>query len=151
MNWELYELKLRSSSYCSIHHMRRQVSAAIATPVAAAHQYVQTQASVHSDETGLPQCHRDGSNPNQRKGWLWVLCSPLVRVFCLSLHRCPQAAKDLIGQGFTGIVHSDRYSGYALPIGVNETSAFAKTVRTLRQILKIDALVKVASGFLKSG
>jgi transposase len=138
-------------------------------------------------------------------------------VFRVSLQRSQQAAKDLIGEGFTGIVHSDRYRAYnwlpvhqrqvcwahlkrdftqiaerrgvsqdignallarqrrffrwwhrgrdgtitreqwveavaywregfkaeleaacALPIGVNEKSPLAKSVRTLREILKVE-------------
>jgi len=200
-----------------IQRMRRQVSVAVAAPVATAHEYVQSQASVHSDETGFPQRNRDGSNPQGRKGWLWVLCAPLVSIFWVSLNRSQQAAKDLIGEGFTGIVHSDRYGTYnwlpvhqrqvcwahlkrdftqiaerqgvsqdigtallarqrrlfrwwhrvrdatmsrqqfveavaqlregfkaelesacALPIGVNEKTPLAKSVRTLREILKVE-------------
>jgi hypothetical protein len=99
-------------SRSSIYRLRTQVSEAVSAPVAAAHEYVQSQASVHSDETGFPQRNRDGSNPQGRKGWLWVLCAPLVMVFWVSLQRSQQAAKDLIGEGFTGIVYSDRYSAY---------------------------------------
>jgi transposase len=59
-----------------IYRMRTQVSEAVFAPVKAAHEYVQSQASVHSDETGFPQRNRDGANPQGRKGWLWVLCAP---------------------------------------------------------------------------
>lgn len=99
-------------SRSSIYRLRTQVSEAVSAPVAAAHEYVPSQASVHSDETGFPQRNRDGSNPQGRQGWLWVLCAPLVMVFWVLLRRSQQAAKDLIGEGFTGIVHSDRYSAY---------------------------------------
>lgn len=106
----LFELEVSRSS---INRMRTQVSEALAAPVAEAHAYVQSQPSVHSDETGFPQRNRDGSNPEGRKGWLWVLCAPLVLVFCVSLSRSQQVAKKLIGEGFKGIVHSDRYSAYS--------------------------------------
>jgi transposase len=210
----LFGLELSRSG---IYRLRTQVSEAVSAPVDAAHDYVQSQASVHSDETGFPQRNRDGANPQGRKGWLWVLCAPWVSIFRVALNRSQQAAKDLIGQGFTGIVHSDRYSAYnwlpvhqrqvcwahlkrdftqiaersgvshaigtallarqrrlfrwwhrvrdgtmtreqwveavahlrvgfkaelesacALPIGANEKSPLAKTVRTLREILKVE-------------
>jgi transposase len=210
----LFGLELSRSG---IYRLRTQVSEAVSAPVDAAHDYVQSQASVHSDETGFPQRNRDGANPQGRKGWLWVLCAPWVSIFRVALNRSQQAAKDLIGQGFTGIVHSDRYGAYnwlpvhqrqvcwahlkrdftqiaersgvshaigttllarqrrlfrwwhrvrdgtmtreqwveavahlrvgfkaelesacALPIGANEKSPLAKTVRTLREILKVE-------------
>jgi len=105
----MFNLELSRSG---INRLRAQVSEAVSEPVTAAHEYVQTQASVHSDETGFPQRNRDGANPDSRQGWLWVLCSPLVSIFEVSLKRSQQVAKELIGEEFKGIVHSDRYSAY---------------------------------------
>ena len=99
-------------SRSSINRMRTQLSEALCEPVKQALGYVQHQPSVHSDETSFPQRNRDGSNPDGRKGWLWVLCAPWVMVFRVSLSRSQQVAKELIGEGFKGIVHSDRYSAY---------------------------------------
>ena len=105
----LFGLELSRSS---INRMRMQVSQALEKPVEAAHRYVQRQERVHSDETGFTQRNRDGSNPQERKGWLWVLCTPWVSIFQVSLQRSQKAAKELIGEGFGGIVNSDRYSAY---------------------------------------
>ncbi len=44
----------------SINRLRNQVSEAIAVSVEQAHQYVQAQAFVHSDETGFSQGNGDG-------------------------------------------------------------------------------------------
>jgi transposase len=49
----------------SINRLRQQVSEAVATPVEAAHTYVQSQAVLHSDETGFNQGNGDGLNPKQ--------------------------------------------------------------------------------------
>ena len=105
----LFDLEVSRSS---INRMRTQVSDALSVPVEEALAYVQSQPSVHSDETSFAQRNRDGANPNQRKGWLWVLAAPLVIVFCVSLSRSQAVAKALIGEAFGGIVHSDRYSAY---------------------------------------
>ena len=96
----------------SINRLRNQVSEAIAVPVEQAQQYVQAQAFVHSDETGFSQGNGDGLNPNRTKGWLWVLATPLVKVFSVVLSRSQATAKALIGESFKGIVISDRYSAY---------------------------------------
>lgn len=105
----LFDLEVSRSS---INRMRTHVSDALCGPVEEALSYVQSQASVHSDETSFAQRNRDGANPDHRKGWLWVLAAPLVMVFCVSLSRSQAVAKELIGETFSGIVHSDRYSAY---------------------------------------
>lgn len=105
----LFDLEVSRSS---INRMRTQVSDALCAPVEEALSYVQSQPSVHSDETSFTQGNGDGANPNQRQGWLWVLAAPLVMVFCVRLSRSQAMAKELIGEAFRGIVHSDRYSAY---------------------------------------
>ena len=101
-----------SLSRGSVNRLREQVSEAIAAPVASAQQYVQAQKSLHSDETRFRQGNGDGLNPNQTKGWLWVLVTPLVSFFSVVLSRSQSTAKTLLGEEFEGIVTSDRYSGY---------------------------------------
>lgn len=127
----LFGLKLSRSS---INRMRMQVSRAIAEPVDRAHEYLQNQKSVHSDETGFPQRNRDGANAQERQGWLWVLCGALVSVFRVSLHRSRKTAKELIGERFGGIVHSDRYGAYNwLPVEQRQI-CWAHLKRDLTQI-----------------
>ena len=94
----------------SINRLRHQVSEAVAVPVEAAHEYVQTQAVVHSDESSFRQGNRDGHNPSQTQGLLWVLVTLLVAVFSVVLSRSQATAQALIGRSFTGILISDRYS-----------------------------------------
>ena len=106
----LFDLEVSRSS---INRMRTQVRDALRAPVEEALSYVQSQPSLHSDETSFVQRNRDGANPNQRKGWLWVVAAPLVMFFCVSLSRSQVVAKELIGEAFSGIVHSDRYSAYS--------------------------------------
>ena len=88
----------------SINRLRNQVSEAVAIPVEQAHEYVKEQSVVHSDETGFSQGNGDGLNPRGRKGWLWVLVTPLVKVFSVVLSRNGATAKALIGEEFKGIL-----------------------------------------------
>lgn len=96
----------------SINRLRHQVSDAVAVAVEQAQQYVQDREVVHSDETGYPQGNGDGKNPKQTKGWLWVLATPLVKVFLVALSRAQATAKALLGKAFKGILISDRYPAY---------------------------------------
>ena len=96
----------------SVNRLRQQVSEAVTDPVEQAHQYVQSQEVVHSNETGFSQGNGDGLNPTQTKGWLWVLVTPLVVVFSVTLSRSQATAKALVGAAFKGILISDRYSAY---------------------------------------
>ena len=88
----------------SIAALEQQVSAAVATPVAAAQAYVQAQPVVNADETSWQQ---------QRTGcWVWTAVTALVTVFLMRASRSGQSAKELLGAGYAGIVGSDRYSAY---------------------------------------
>ena len=95
-----------------VGRLRQEMSLAVSTSVAEAKDYVQSQAVMHSDETGFVQGNRDGQNPQRKKGWLWVLVTPLVSFFEVVLNRSQATAKALIGESFSGIVNSDRYSAY---------------------------------------
>lgn len=102
-----------SLSRGAVGRLRAELSTALSAPVAAAKDYVQAQPVIHSDETSFVQGNRDGRNPKRTKGWLWVLVTPLVSFFEVSLSRSQQTAKALIGQSYGGIVTSDRYSAYS--------------------------------------
>lgn len=54
----------------------------------------------------------DGQNAAKKRGWLWVLVTPVVSVFTILLSRSQAAAQALIGEAFDGIVVSDRYGAY---------------------------------------
>lgn len=97
----------------AVGRLREELLEAISDPVATAKSYVQCQPVINSDETSFSQGNRDGGNPQGRQGWLWVVLSPLVSFFEVTLNRSQQTAKDLIGENYSGIVISDRYSAYS--------------------------------------
>ena len=100
-------------SMASVNRLRHEVSEAVLLPVQAAQEFVQGSAFVHSDETSFSQGNGDGTNPEGKKGWLWTLVSESVIVFEVALSRSSAIAKSLIGEDYSGIVISDRYSGYS--------------------------------------
>ena len=100
-------------SIASVNRLRQEVSEAILPAVQAAQAFVQQSAFVHSDETSFSQGNGDGNNPEGKQGWLWTLVSASVSVFAVALSRSSAIAKSLIGEAYSGIVISDRYSGYS--------------------------------------
>ena len=84
--------------------LERQVSAAVAEPVAQVHVFVQAQPVANADETSW----KEGT----ARHWLWVAVTALVSVFLVRATRGSQGAKDLLGPTYGGIVGSDRWSGY---------------------------------------
>lgn len=106
---ELFGIEI---SVGSINQLRQESSQSVAEPVAQAHQYVQGQGNVNSDETSFAQGNSDEKNPTGRKAWLWVMVTPLVSYFAVFLNRSGAVCRQLLGDTFTGMVSSDRFSAY---------------------------------------
>jgi transposase len=96
----------------AIAAIRKRLSAALAQPMTEALQVARQQPVVYMDETGAPTGNADGGNPTGKRGWQWVMVTPLVTVFLQGLSRSAAAAMELLGHGFGGIVVSDRFSAY---------------------------------------
>ncbi len=62
--------------------------------------------------TSFSQGNVDGCNQKNSKAWLWVAVTPLVAFFQITLSRCTETAKDLLGEKFSGFLNSDRYASY---------------------------------------
>ena len=90
----------------SLSRLEEATSRALARPVAEAQQFVRTQANVFVDETGW----REGNDPP--KAWLWTAATSRVTVFVVARSRAAAVAQELVGRGFRGILHSDRWSAY---------------------------------------
>ena len=88
----------------TISNLEAVTTDVLSAPVEEARGYVQEQASTHLDETGW----REG---NQR-AWLWVAATTWVTVFLVRLSRGGQVARELLGETFTGILVTDRWSAY---------------------------------------
>src|SRR4029434_6031280 len=88
----------------SVAALEQAVSAALATPVAEAAQYVQRQPVRNADETSWPE--------KSQRCWLWISVTPLVTIFRLLKTRGAAGAKELLGEVVGGIIGTDRYAGY---------------------------------------
>jgi transposase len=69
------------------------------------HAEVKAASAVHADETGFGRC-------GDLRMWLWNATSGLTEVFRLLPGRGAAQAKDLLGEGFSGILHRDRWKPY---------------------------------------
>jgi transposase len=96
----------------AIARVRQRLSRALAEPMAEALEAARRQPVAYVDETGAPTGNADGNNPTGKRGWQWVMVTPVVTVFLQGLSRSAAAATELLGPGFGGIVVSDRFSAY---------------------------------------
>ncbi len=89
----------------SVAALCRNTAVALEVPVAAVRATLPTARVVNADETRWPHVGRTA--------WLWVVASGLATVFTIAASRGSQVIKELLGEDYTGVVGSDRYSGYA--------------------------------------
>jgi transposase len=108
----LHQLVGVEISCSAIAAIRERLSAALAQPMAEALQVARQQPVAYVDETGAPTGNADGGNPSGKRGWQWVMVTPMVTVFQQGLSRSAAAAIELLGHAFGGIVVSDRFSAY---------------------------------------
>jgi transposase len=88
----------------TISQSEKVTTEVVAAPVEEARAYVQEQSVAHLDETSWRQ--------GAKRAWLWVAVTSLVTVFVVRLSRGGQVARELLGEGFCGILVTDRYSAY---------------------------------------
>lgn len=93
-----------SLSVGTISNLEVATTEALERSMEEARAYVQDQSSAHLDETGWRQGHQ--------KAWLWVATTTWVTVFLVRLSRGSQVAKALLGEKFSGILVTDRWSAY---------------------------------------
>ena len=118
----------------AIARVRQRLSSALAEPMAEALDAARQQPVAYVDETGAPTGNTDGNNPTGKRGWQWVMVTPLVTVFLQGLSRSTAAAIELLGSAFGGIVVSDRFSAYNhLPV-MQRQLCWAHLIRDLTAI-----------------
>ena len=96
----------------AIATIRERISATLEQPMQEALAFARQQPVAYVDETGAPTGNADGRNPTGKRGWLWVMVTPVATVFRQGLSRSAAAAIELLGDGFAGTVVSDRFSAY---------------------------------------
>jgi len=103
-----------------------RMSAVLADPWAELREAIQRAEVVHADETtwrlaGAQQ-------------WLWLGASALVACYRIDPSRSQQAAKELLGCDFGGLVISDRYAGYHWLDVLQQQLCWAHVIRQLTEI-----------------
>lgn len=93
-----------SMSVGTVSQLERATTGVLAAPVEEARTYVHEQKVAHLDETSWRQ--------GDKGAWLWVAVTMWVTVFVVRLSRGGQVARELLGEGFAGILVTDRYSAY---------------------------------------
>jgi transposase len=88
----------------TISPLEQATTEAVAAPVEEARTYVREQAVAHLDETSWRQ--------GAKRAWRWVAVTSLVTVFLVRMSRGGQVARELLGETFSGILVTDRYSAY---------------------------------------
>jgi transposase len=118
----------------TIATIRRALSGALEQPMQEALDFARQQPVVYVDETGAPTGNADGGNLGGKRGWQWVIVTAMVTVFMQGLSRSTAAAIDLLGDAFSGIVVSDRFSSYNyFPLGQRQL-CWAHVIRDLTAI-----------------
>ena len=88
----------------SVANLHGATSEAIAAPVAEVAKTIREEPVVHADETGWFE--------SGKRAWLWGAVSTMMALFLVRLSRGADAAKELLGATFAGILISDRWSAY---------------------------------------
>jgi len=88
----------------TISQLEQATTAVLDAPVEEARTYVHEQAVAHLDETSWRQ--------GGKRAWLWVAVTSWVTGFVVRMSRGGQVARELLGERFSGILVTDRYSAY---------------------------------------
>jgi transposase len=87
-----------------IPKLQDRASEAMAAPAAEAAEHVRAAPRVFADETGWTE--------DKKRAWLWVALTRTVAAFAIRRSRSAKVAKELLGAGFGGLLHSDRWASY---------------------------------------
>jgi transposase len=88
----------------SVAALCREVSGALDEPYAAVREHVTGEDHANVDETGWKQA-------GERR-WLWVAVTALCTLFVVAANRSAAVLLALLGEGFDGVVSSDRSKAY---------------------------------------
>lgn len=99
---DLYSLSI---GVATVKRAEETIRSALNVPVEEANNFVKAQAIVNMDETSHAECGK--------KKWTWVAIGAQVAVFLIAKNRNTVAAKTLLGETFSGILGSDRFTAYS--------------------------------------
>jgi len=88
----------------TVSALEQATGTALEAPVAEVQAAVKEQPVANVDETSW----QEGNG----RAWLWVVVTQVATVFLIRLSRGSLVAKELLSEAFSGVVVSDRWSGY---------------------------------------
>src|SRR5262245_4979355 len=136
---ELFGLKMGLGSVAAI---QRRVSQALTEAWKALHKHTREQASLHIDETRFDR--------PERVGYLWVLTNAKVAFFDHCFSHAEQVARSMLGNEYSGIVHSDRYAVYDYLSDYLRQLCWAHLIRDFRRMANREGLsATVGEGLLE--
>ena len=121
-------------SCAAIPRIRERLSAALEQPMEEAIQEARLQPVAFVAETDAPTGNADGGHPDRKRGWQWVMMTPVVTVFLQGLSRSAVTAIELLWKAFAGIVVSDRFSAYNHLANSQRQLCWAHLIRDLNAI-----------------
>jgi hypothetical protein len=119
--FDLWELPL---SLGGVSKSCQKVSNALTTSYHLIEEKVQNQPTNHVDETGWK---REGG-----LRWLWTATNGVASLFKISDNRAGQSLKELLGENYPGIIHSDRHKPYLKLAATRHQLCWAHLIRNLR-------------------
>lgn len=128
---DIFHVQIGLGSVCNIEHA---VSSALAAPTEQAHQALKSARIAHADETSWAV--------RNRLAWLWVGVTSKVEVFLVRGRRDANAARDLLGKTFSGVLVSDRLGSYDWLHSARRQACWAHIVRDFRALADGDGEVK---------
>jgi transposase len=93
----------------TISNLEQEMSDALTAPFDEAAAHITEQSVVNMDESGWYEGRKNG---RARRAWLWVATTSLVTVFNIALSRGSAVAQQILGNGFKGLLGTDRFSAY---------------------------------------
>lgn len=108
----------------SIPDLEQSTSEAIAAPVEQVAQAIRTEPIVNADETGWYESHK--------RAWLWVAVTGTMALFLIRASRGAEVAKELLGEAFAGVLHSDRWRAYTWVDAARRQLCWAHLLRQFR-------------------
>jgi transposase len=94
--------ELSPGSMCNIE---KRMARALAHSMDEAQDFIKGSDTIHMDETSW--------RTDRERSWLWTASSGPIAMYAVCDERASVVAKELIGEDFKGLVHTDRYSAYS--------------------------------------
>lgn len=116
----------------AISKIERHTSEVLAEPVEEARGFVRQQAVANADETGWFEGKFDG---RKARAWLWVVTTSLVTVFKIARSRGQDVAREMLGDGFQGVLGADRWSAYNFVDALKRQLCWSHLIRDFQSFI----------------